>query len=164
VATAFPLPGSGHAAVAVSAPGAGFGHWAGAPSAALDTDGTLLVAYRLRTARTRGAEIVVARSEDGEKLTTLTRIGRERLGAESLERPAIVRTWQGRWRLYVCCATPGSKHWWIDLLEADDPAALRTGRLATAGDMSAMDAVDPASRAATSTASPARRRRSQPWL
>jgi hypothetical protein len=40
-----------------------------------------------------------------------------------MERPAIVRTDDGRWRLYVCSASkPPSKHWWIDLLEADDPA------------------------------------------
>ena len=38
-----------------------------------------------------------------------------------MERPALLRT-DERWRLYVCCATKGSKHWWIDVLEADDPA------------------------------------------
>jgi hypothetical protein len=36
----FPLPGSGPAVVAVPAPGAGPGYWAGASSAALDLDGT----------------------------------------------------------------------------------------------------------------------------
>jgi hypothetical protein len=42
-----------------------------------------------------------------------------------MERPAIVRTDDGRWRLYICSASPPpSKHWWIDLLEADDPAEL----------------------------------------
>ena len=35
-----------------------------------------------------------------------------------------MRLADGRWRLYVCCATPGSKHWWIDALDAGDPAAL----------------------------------------
>ena len=31
----------------------------------------------------------------------------------------------GRWRLYVCSRQPApSKHWWIDVLEADDPADL----------------------------------------
>ena len=34
-----------------------------------------------------------------------------------------MRTDEGRWRLYVCPAAPApSKHWWIDVLEADDPA------------------------------------------
>jgi hypothetical protein len=42
-----------------------------------------------------------------------------------------VRTPEGRWRLYVCCATPGSKHWWIDVLEADDPAGLAEAEATT---------------------------------
>ena len=27
----------------------------------------------------------------------------------------------GAWRLYVSCATPGTKHWRVDALDADDP-------------------------------------------
>jgi hypothetical protein len=46
------------------------------------------------------------------------RIARDDFAAESLERPALVRTTEGRWRLYVSCATPGTKHWRVDLLEA----------------------------------------------
>ena len=49
---------------------------------------------------------------------------KDRFGAESLERPALVRTPDGRWRLYVSCATPGTKHWWVDVLEADTPEGL----------------------------------------
>jgi hypothetical protein len=41
-----------------------------------------------------------------------------------MERPALVRTEEGRWRLYVCMATPDSAHWWIELLEADSPEEL----------------------------------------
>jgi hypothetical protein len=58
-------------------------------------------------------------------LTTVGRLDKQQFGAESLERPAIVRTEAGRWRLYVSCATPGSKHWRIDAVEADDPAGLQ---------------------------------------
>ncbi len=72
----------------------------------------------------RGAATVVARSADGERLTTVAMLDKARFGAESMERPALVRTATGRWRLYVCSATPESKHWWIDVLEADDPAGL----------------------------------------
>ncbi len=44
-----------------------------------------------------------------------------------MERPSLVRTDEGRWRLYVCPASPPpSKHWWIDVLEAGDPADLAT--------------------------------------
>jgi hypothetical protein len=67
---------------------------------------------------------VVARSDDGETFTTVATLDKSRFGAMSMERPSILRTEEGRWRLYVCCATPGSKHWWIGLLEADHPEHL----------------------------------------
>jgi hypothetical protein len=119
----FPLPGSGRVAVAVPAPGAGRGWWAGSSSAAIDRDGTFVVAYRVRTGERGRGSTVVARSEDGEHLTTVATLDQARFGAQSMERPALVRTDAGRWRLYVCCASPAaSKHWWIDVLEADDPA------------------------------------------
>ena len=120
----FPLPGTGRAAVAVPAPGVGQGSWAGAPSAALDEDGTLVVAYRVRVVAQEVATTVVARTVDGEDLTTVATLDRARFDAMSLERPTLVRTETGAWRRYVCCATPGSKHWWIDVLEAHDPAGL----------------------------------------
>jgi hypothetical protein len=120
----FPLPGMGRAALAVPAPGSGPGHWVGAPSAALDRDGTFVVAYRVRVTDQRGAATVVARSADGQRLTTVAILDKARFGAMSMERPALVRTGAGRWRLYVCSATLESKHWWIDVLEADDPAGL----------------------------------------
>jgi hypothetical protein len=122
--TGFPLPGTGRATVAVPAPGPGEGRWVGAPSAAADPDGGFVVAYRVRVVDQRGAATVVARSDEGERLTTVATLDKERFGAMSMERPAVVRTPEGRWRLYVCCATPGSKHWWIDVLESDDPAGL----------------------------------------
>ena len=120
----FPLPGRAPAAVAVPAPAPGRGSWAGAPSAALADDGTIVVAYRVRIVAEDVAVTVVARSADGERLTPVATLDKERFGAMSLERPALVRTPAGGWRLYVSCATPGSKHWWIDVLEADDPAGL----------------------------------------
>lgn len=115
--------GSGRAAVAVAAPGAGPGFWAGASSAAFAPDGELVIAYRLRTPGRRGASIVLARSGDGERLVTIARLDKERFGAESLERPALVHTGTG-WRLYISCATPGTKHWRIDVVESQDPEGL----------------------------------------
>lgn len=115
----FPLPQTG--TTVVPAPGRGPGCWTGAPSSALDADGSVIVAYRVRTVEQRGAAVVVARSDDGERLDAVTILDKSRFGAMSLERPALVRTDEGRWRIYVCCATPGSKHWWIDVLEADAP-------------------------------------------
>jgi len=128
----FPLPGSAPAVVAAAAPGNGIGWWAGSPHAALEADGTYVIAYRVRMgARGRGSN-VVARSEDGETLTTVCTIEQERFGAQSLEKPSLVRTDDGRWRLYVCPAAPApSKHWWIDVLEADDLADLATAEART---------------------------------
>ncbi|MGH7124536.1 MAG: hypothetical protein ACREFI_09205, partial [Stellaceae bacterium] len=77
--------------------------------------------YRLRTPDQRGASVAVATSEDGVRLATVASLDKERFGAESLERPALVRLDRG-WRMYVSCATPHSKHWRIDALDADDPA------------------------------------------
>jgi len=112
----FPLPGSARAVLAVAAPGTGPQQWAGAPSAALDADGSIVLAYRVRAA---GEDYnVIARSTDGERFTTIGTLTRDRLGAAMVERPALIRTEAGRWRMYVSCATPDSKHWWIGMLEA----------------------------------------------
>jgi hypothetical protein len=108
----FPLPSTGRVHVAVPAPGPGHGRWVGAPSAALDPDGGFLVAYRVRVTDQRGAATVVARSADGERLTTVAILDKGRFGAMSMEPPAVVRTPAGRWRLYVCCATPMSMGLW----------------------------------------------------
>jgi hypothetical protein len=127
----FPLPGTGRMAVAAPAPGPGAGRWVGAPSAALDPAGGFVVAYRVRVVDRRGAATVVARSDDGERLTTVATLDKARFGAMSMERPALVRTPAGRWRLYVCCATPNSKHWWIDALEATEPEGLADAEAST---------------------------------
>ncbi len=119
-----PLPLWDTAVTVVPSPGDGPGYWAGAPSAIL-VDGIFYLAYRLRrpVGHGRGYAVVIARSTDGERFETITTIDREPFGAESLERPALIVTPEGRWRLYVSCATPNSPHWWVDLLEADSPSA-----------------------------------------
>ncbi|HET8787709.1 MAG TPA: hypothetical protein VFO47_03055 [Actinomycetes bacterium] len=120
----FPLPGMGRAVVAVPAPGAGPGWWAGASSAAPDGEGGFVVGYRVRNGHDGIDQTVVARSSDGETFTTVATLDQARFGAQWMERPAVVRTLEGRWRLYVCCGTPESKHWWIEALEAADPEGL----------------------------------------
>jgi hypothetical protein len=119
----FPLPGMGESAVAIPAPGIGPLHWAGAPSAALDEDGSVVLAYRVRVEPEDRAETVIARSEDGERFETVCVLDISRWDAMSIERPALLRTDEGRWRIYVCPARKNSKAWWIELLEADSPEA-----------------------------------------
>jgi hypothetical protein len=135
VATLMPQPE--RSVVAVGPPGPGAGTWAGAPSAAR-SNGEIYLAYRLRRpeGHGRGYAVVVARSADGVRFETLVTIAREELGAESLERPALVTTPDGAWRLYLSCATPGTKHWQVEVLEARDPAAFdaRRSRVVLPGD------------------------------
>jgi hypothetical protein len=119
----FPLP-QGDSTLVAAAPGRGLGFWAGSPGAARDGEGGFVLGYRVRHGASPegGAETVVARSDDGETWSVVCELGMSRFDAMSMERPALVRLADGRWRLYVCMATKGSKHWWIAALDADDPS------------------------------------------
>jgi hypothetical protein len=140
------MPGRRAAVTVAEAPGAGPGFWAGAPSAVL-VDDVFYLAYRLRRpiGAGRGYGLVIARSTDGETFTELAVVPREPFGAESLERPALLVTPEGTWRLYVSCATPDSPHWWVDLLEADSPSGFDPHRRRTvlAGDPATLAVKDP---------------------
>jgi len=117
------LPRPDQAVVAAEAPGTGPGYWSGAPCAVAGDD-EIFLAYRLRNpiGQGRGYAVAVARSADGERFETLMTITKEEMATESLERPALVRTPQGRWRLYLSCATTGTKHWRVEMIEAAHPA------------------------------------------
>jgi hypothetical protein len=108
------------------APGIGPGAWAGSPSV-VRVDGEIFLAYRLRTAKQRGYAVEVARSADGVVFEPLVTISKDQMGAESLERPALAIAADGTWRLYLSCATPGTKHWRVELVEAAAPDALDPG-------------------------------------
>jgi hypothetical protein len=124
-----PIPDYSRSTTLIPAPNSGPGHWAGAPSAVLDGEGTVWLAYRLRRPvdAGRGVSVTVARIGPDGTPETVAQVPRHRFGAESLERPALVRRPQGGWRLYVSCATPGTKHWWIEAIDAEDPADLADG-------------------------------------
>ena len=135
-----PLPRWDDSTVVVEPPGDEPGAWSGAPSSIV-ADGDVYLAYRLRLpiGEGRGIANVVARSADGLTFTPVAEVTKEQFGAESLERPALVRTPEGRWRLYVSAATPGTKHWRVELLEADTPEGLAgaPARTVLAGDETA---------------------------
>src|SRR6478672_2013293 len=122
------LPSFEDATVVVPAPGSEPGNWSGAASAIL-VDGVYWLTYRVRRplSKGRGVSVVVARSEDGEHFVTIAEVRRDEFGAESFERPVVVQRPDGGWRLYLSCATPGSKHWWVEALDADRPEDLPTG-------------------------------------
>ena len=114
--------------VVVPAPSTGAGNWAGAASAVL-VDGVTWLTWRVRRPLTdgRGVTVVVARSDDGVRFEEVATVSREDFGAESFERPVLVPLREGGWRLYLSCATPGSKHWWVDSLTAATVEELPTG-------------------------------------
>ena len=130
-----PWPGAG--SVAIAPPGEGPGFWAGGPSA-VHADGEIFLSYRLRRplGHGRGYAVAIARSTDGEHFEPMTMIGKEEMDTDSLERPFMVRTPEGTWRLYLSCATPGTKHWRVEVLEAAHPAEFssRTRQLVLPGD------------------------------
>lgn len=117
------IPNLDKSEVAIEAPGNGPGFWVGG-SSAIESDGEIYMAYRSRQPIElgRGQGVVVAKSSDGVHFTTICTVSKEVMDAESLERPTLLRTAEGRWRLYLSCATTGTKHWRVELLEADDPS------------------------------------------
>ena len=113
------------AGILVRAPlGEGPGWWAGAPSASFDpvTNAFYLV-YRLRQPRDlgRGVECRIAYSENGVAFTDIWALPKATLGALSLERAALLRGPDGRWRLYIGHVHAEDRKWRISLLEADEP-------------------------------------------
>jgi len=142
-----PIPSPDASAVVVEAPGDGPGYWAGGPSAVRAADGTFWLAYRLRRPHGdgRGYANVIARSADGVSFETVDVLRRDEFACDSLERPALVGLADGSWRVYVSCATPGTFHWRVDVLDAPDPSGFSgaTPRTVLPGDPSAMAVKDP---------------------
>src|SRR6266571_2227138 len=68
---------------------------------------------------------------DGESFEPLLVVDKDEFGAESLERPALAIAPDGGWRLYMSCATPGTLHWRVDVLEAANPAGFDPARRRT---------------------------------
>jgi hypothetical protein len=124
-----PLPGRNDAVIVAGPPGDGPGNWAGAPSAVL-VDGVFYLAYRLRrpVGEGRGFAAVVARSDDGVRFEPLVMLNKDDFDTESFERPALTPLPGGRWRLYLSCATTGTLHWRVEVLDADDLARIGTAR------------------------------------
>ena len=117
-------PQPAQSVLAVAPPGTGAGNWVGAPSA-IRRGHEIFLAYRLRRpiGAGRGYAISIARSADGVHFDAVLTITKEQMDAESLERPVLVDLPDGRWRLYLSCATYGTKHWRVEVLEAADPAS-----------------------------------------
>ena len=119
------IPRPDDAVIVVEPAGPGRGFWAGAPSA-VAADGGVYLAYRLRrpVGSGRGYAVAIAFAADGVHFgAPLKVIDKEELDTESLERPELVRLPGGGWRLYLSCATTGTKHWRVEVTDAAHPAA-----------------------------------------
>lgn len=119
------LPQAHQATVAISSPGPGVGFWSGASSATA-WDGSIYLAYRTRVPVElgRGESVSIARSRDGVQFETIQTIDMSSVDAAGLGRPALVHTPEDTWRLYLSCATTGTKHWRVEMLEAKSPDGL----------------------------------------
>jgi hypothetical protein len=107
-------------------PGEGAGYWAGAPGAMFDpVDGRFYLVYRLRRPRgvqpDRGAEVRIARSDDGVSFEDIWRGTKDQLDSPSVERCALVREAADRWALFVSYVDPRDGRWRIDRVEASAP-------------------------------------------
>lgn len=111
----FPLPGRAPSQIAAPAPEVGHQRWAGAPTALLDDSAGTLLAYRVRDGV--GDRVVLARSDDGVRFTTITEVTAGDIGVPMVERAALVPMPSG-WRLYMSCSEAGTKAWWLGLLES----------------------------------------------
>lgn len=140
------LPRPAGAVTAIPAPGSGAGFWAGGPSAVAADDGIYL-AYRLRrpVGSGRGYANAVAFSRDGVRFEQVAVIGKEDMNTESLERPALVRLPGGRWRIYLSCATTGTKHWRVEAVDAAHPSEFdpRASEVVLPGDVTKRAVKDP---------------------
>ncbi|MGI5834861.1 MAG: hypothetical protein ACOX87_00030 [Chloroflexota bacterium] len=101
--------------------GAGKGWWAGAPSVLYDAEqDTFYVSYRQRRPRElgRGGETRIAASRDGVTFKDIWSATKDTFDSPSIERCSLVKTPQGRYRLYVSFVDGADGRWRIDVLEA----------------------------------------------
>lgn len=106
--------------------GQGKGFWVGAPSATFSqANGKFYIAYRVRKPHPeRGFACELAESVDGIHFTTVNSIYAASFNSPSFEKSALIEDEDGRFRLYLSYVDPETRRWRIDLLRAQDPAAL----------------------------------------
>lgn len=118
----------------IEPPGSGAGWWAGASSALYDGEThRFYLYYRLRRPRSeaapdRGFEGRIAVSEDGLHFETVWQVHKHELNTASVEKGCLLKTPEGRWRLYLSLVDPADNRWRTDLLEATAPEGFEANR------------------------------------
>lgn len=105
-------------------PGRGPGYWVGAPSVIYDDDKSkFYIYYRRRKPREfgRGYECGISESSDGITFKEIWTAPKESFGSISVERAALVKTLERKYRLYIGYVAPEDNKWKIDMIEADSP-------------------------------------------
>jgi len=105
-------------------PGDVSGYWIGAPSIIYDDEkGKFFLYYRRRKPRElgRGYECGIAESTDGINFKQIWASSKDSFGSISVERSALVKTLEGKYRLYIGYVAPEDNRWKIDMIEADSP-------------------------------------------
>lgn len=105
-------------------PGSGDGYWIGAPGAIYDDEeAKFYLYYRRRKPRGqgRGYECGISESKDGIKFEEIWLASKDLFGGISVERGAIVKCLDGKYRLYIGYVDPKDNKWKIDMVEADSP-------------------------------------------
>lgn len=144
-----PLFDPGKGKTVIEPLGKGQGYWAGAPSVLYDEDAKrFYLYYRLRKPRPiRGGIVEIGESRDGVKFKTIWRCTRNQLRSDSIEKSALFKTPEGKYRLYISYVDPADSRWRIDLMEADSPAGFnpaKRGKVLTAADVGLEAVKDPA--------------------
>ena len=104
--------------------GNGPGWWAGAPSAAFDSQtDTFYLVYRQRQPRElgRGVECRIAASDNGISFKDIWALPKTNLSALSIDRACLNRGLDGVWRLYIGHVHELDRRWRISMMEANEP-------------------------------------------
>lgn len=128
--------------------GQGRGYWKGACSAIYDSEtGKFYLYYRIRSPRpVRGGECRIAESEDGIHFTDIWSAKKEDFNSSSIERSALVKCLDGKYRLYISYVDPADNRWRTDVMEADNPAGFKPQqrqKVFTAADINGEGVKDP---------------------
>lgn len=107
-------------------PGKGRGYWIGAPGVIYDDEREKFYIYfRRRRPRDigpdRGYECGISESSDGISFNEIWTAPKSQFGSISVERGALVKTLEGKYRLYLGYVDPSDNMWKIDMVEADSP-------------------------------------------
>ncbi len=117
----------------IEPPGAGAGYWVGGCSANFGPEGGMFhLYYRTRKpiSEGRGGLCSVVRSADGVNFETVWCSTKKHFNSESIESASLLKSLEGKFRLYVSYVNQSSRKWDIALLEGDSPWGLRSGTAA----------------------------------